>query len=158
MSANQDFRPVLQESREGSDPGILIVKLSKGHELKVKCIAKKGVAKEHAKWSPVCGIAFEYDPYNKLRHTNYWIEEDERKEWPLSDNAQHEIEPKPDEPFDFQAVPSKFYFEFETVGSLASDEVALMGLNTLIAKLAMLQMELKTEVEPESAEVEWGNY
>ncbi|KAI7901324.1 RNA polymerase Rpb3/Rpb11 dimerization domain-containing protein [Cokeromyces recurvatus] len=77
ISSNPSFMPVFQDKE---DSGILLVKLRKGHELKLKCIAKKGVAKEHAKWSPVSGVAFEYDPYNKLRHTTYWFEESE-DEW-----------------------------------------------------------------------------
>ncbi|KAI7860485.1 RNA polymerase Rpb3/Rpb11 dimerization domain-containing protein [Circinella umbellata] len=77
ISSNPTFAPVLQDK---NDAGVMLVKLRKGHELKLKCIAKKGVAKEHAKWSPVSGVAFEYDPHNKLRHTQYWFEEDE-SEW-----------------------------------------------------------------------------
>ncbi|ORY94381.1 RNA polymerase Rpb3/Rpb11 dimerization domain-containing protein [Syncephalastrum racemosum] len=77
ISFNPSFTPVVQDR---NDPGVLLCKLRKGHELKLKCIAKKGVAKEHAKWSPVSGVAFEYDPYNKLRHTHYWFEESE-DEW-----------------------------------------------------------------------------
>jgi DNA-directed RNA polymerase II subunit RPB3 len=61
--------------------GSIIAKLRKNQELKLKCIAKKGIAKEHAKWSPVAAVGFEYDPHNRLRHIDYWYEIDAKEEW-----------------------------------------------------------------------------
>lgn len=85
----------------------------------------QGIAKEHAKWSPCSAVSFEYDPYNKLRHTSHWFETDERAEWPLSENAREEDPPRDDELFDFIAKPRKFYFEVETDGSLGPQEVVM---------------------------------
>jgi len=142
ISQNPNVKPVLVDDQ---DPGIIIAKMRKGQELKLKCIAKKGTGKEHAKWSPVCGVGFDYDPYNKLRHTTYWVEDDEKTEWPLTENASEEPEPVEGEPFDYNAVPNKFYYKFETTGSMEAKEVVLSSLDILQAKLDELRNELKQE-------------
>ncbi|KAI6119854.1 DNA-directed RNA polymerase II, subunit 3 [Pisolithus croceorrhizus] len=130
-----------------SVPPVLICKMRKGQELRLRCVAKKGIAKEHAKWSPCSAVAFEYDPYNKLRHTTHWYEADERAEWPLSENAKEEEPPRDDEPFDFIAKPRKFYIDVETDGSLGPQEVMLKGLAELQTKLANLILALKPPAE-----------
>lgn len=67
--------------RDVNKQGVLLAKLRNGQEIKMKCIAKKGIAKEHAKWAPTAAIGFEYDPNNTLRHLDYWYEEDAKAEW-----------------------------------------------------------------------------
>ncbi|KAJ8587456.1 hypothetical protein M405DRAFT_821574 [Rhizopogon salebrosus TDB-379] len=128
-------------------PPVLICKIRKGQELKLRCVAKKGIAKEHAKWSPCSAVAFEYDPYNKLRHTTYWHEADPRTEWPVGENAKEEEALRDDEVFDFNAKPRKFYFEVETDGSLGPQEVIMKGLAELQTKLANLILGLKQETD-----------
>ncbi|KAI0051241.1 insert subdomain of RNA polymerase alpha subunit [Auriscalpium vulgare] len=128
-----------------SVPPVLICKIRKGQEIRLRCIAKKGISKEHAKWSPCSAVSFEYDPHNRLRHTTYWYETDIKKEWPLSTNAEEEEAPRDDEPFDYNAKPNKFYFEVETDGSLGPQEVVQKGLAELQTKLANLILGLKTQ-------------
>lgn len=132
--------PIIQD-KEGN--GVLICKLRKGQELKLKCIAKKGISKEHAKWSPASAIEFEYDPWNKLKHTDYWYEQDIAAEWPQSKNCEYEDPPNEDDVFDYNAKPNTFYMSVETVGSLTSDQVVIRGIKTLQDKVADILFSLK---------------
>ncbi|GMM35010.1 DNA-directed RNA polymerase II core subunit [Saccharomycopsis crataegensis] len=126
-------QPILNDD---ANKGSVICKIKKHQELKVKCIAKKGISKEHAKWSPVAAVGFEYDPWNKLKHTDYWYEEDADKEWPKSDYCAYEEPPNPDEKFDYTAKPNNFYFDVETVGTINPNEVILRGIRELRNKVA----------------------
>lgn len=128
-------RPVLRDS-EGHGP--LIAKLRKNQEIHLTCIAKKGIAKEHAKWAPTAAIGFEYDPNNKLRHLDYWFETNAKDEWPVDErNAAWESEETAaDAAFNPDAEPSAFFFDLESVGTLEPDEIVQQGARVLQTKLA----------------------
>lgn len=121
--------------------GVLIAKLRQGQELKMKCVAKKGIAKEHAKWAPTAAIGFEYDPHNKLRHLDLWYEDD-ISEWPVSKNGTKEDMPDESEPFKFDAKPNKFYMNVETVGGMEPEQIFLQGISVLQKKLATVVQAL----------------
>ncbi|KAJ2746812.1 RNA polymerase II subunit 3 [Coemansia sp. BCRC 34301] len=147
LSTNKDVVPVTEGD---NSKGIILLKLRKGQEINIHCIAKKGVAKEHAKWSPCAAVGFEYDPHNNLRHLDYWFEKSVKNEWPLSKNAEEEMENDPDAPFDFKAEPTTFYFNVETVGCLKPQSLVYMATRVLQEKLGGLQLALDEDQNPES--------
>ncbi|KAK2627542.1 hypothetical protein QTJ16_003508 [Diplocarpon rosae] len=122
--------------------GTVICKLRQGQELRMRCIAKKGIAKEHAKWAPTSAVAFEYDPNNKLRHTDLWYEADPATEWPKSKYADWEEPQQEGEPFDYDAVPTKFYFEVESAGNLEPDAIIQQGIKVMQQKFASVIQDL----------------
>ncbi|QIW96810.1 hypothetical protein AMS68_002328 [Peltaster fructicola] len=140
--------PILSDADKN---GPLICKLRKGQELRVRCIAKKGIAKEHAKWSPAAAIGFEYDPWNKLKHTTLWYEVDAKEEWPRPDhdpNGDMEVAPQEGEAFDYNAEPKQFYFNLEGVGTMPPDTIFHSGIKILQQKLAGVVQELGATSDP----------
>lgn len=144
--------------------GSLIAKLRRGQELRLKCIAKKGIAKEHAKWAPTAAVGFEYDPHNSLRHLDYWYEQDPKAEWAAAKgrNAQMEEEPPEDESgkpvYDAAAEANRFYFDVETVRGLEVDNVVMEGVRVLQQKLAGVIQELAAGDEGGGGGREGGGY
>lgn len=51
-----------EEAQRAQDEGIAIMKIGPGQSLKLTAIAYKGIAKEHAKWSPVSVATYKFDP------------------------------------------------------------------------------------------------
>lgn len=80
-----DIKPINYQNHDAEKP-IVIVKMRKGQELKLRAVARKGIGKDHAKWIPVATAVFQYLPEIRI---NQAISDDmtdaEKEEWCKSD-------------------------------------------------------------------------
>lgn len=124
---------------------VLLAKLRRNQELKMRCVAKKGIGKEHSKWCPTAAVGFEYDPDNVLRHTDFWVEEDADGEWPKSRNSDRTKYPTGTESFVPGSEPNKYFMELESVGTMKPGDILLQSISVLRSKLATVQIALEDE-------------
>lgn len=61
-SGNDMQRHPSLNNNNDDPPGILIARLSRGQKLEVVAIARKGLGKDHAKWSPMCTVSYRIVP------------------------------------------------------------------------------------------------
>ena len=64
FSTTQEEISAQQEANH--EKGIAIIKIGPGQRIKLEAIAKKGIGKEHAKWSPVATVALKHDSIVQL--------------------------------------------------------------------------------------------
>jgi DNA-directed RNA polymerase II subunit RPB3 len=66
---------------------------------------------------------------------------------PDSKNAHQEDPPQENEPFDYNAVPSKFYFDVESAGNIEPDQIIQEGIKIMQEKLALVLHTLTGEAD-----------
>ncbi|EDQ91899.1 uncharacterized protein MONBRDRAFT_31337 [Monosiga brevicollis MX1] len=126
-------KPISAREESNIRNPIVICKLAKGQRIQLTAFAKKGFGKEHAKWCPTAGIAFEYDPDNALRHTFFEVP----SMWPKSEfstlpEGEHEAE------YDYKGKPSTYFMTVESTGALPAPLILFSALESLHEKLSNL--------------------
>jgi len=170
-----DIVPVHQGRNTGLDTerGILIVKLRKNQQLKLKAIARKGIGKDHAKWNPCATAFYHFQPDIRINHAlMQTLSVEQRKEWVNSwpskavkyndQSGQVEIEDAELYQYDDEHVEKAvqmghpdlchviqktdtFVFTVETTGSLQPQVIVMNALDVLVDKFNNLQAALGQE-------------
>jgi len=60
----------------------------------------------------------------------------------LSENSKLEDPPQDGEPFNYEAIPSQFFYNLESIGNLEPDAVVQQGIKVMQQKLAAVLQEL----------------
>ena len=166
----------MAESVAHDEQGALIVKLRKNQEIKLKCIAKKGCGKEHAKWSAVSACHFNPKPVIDIdRSMLDQMTTEQKQEWvdfcPTGgikyDETMRDVEIEDEykvahhvKELKYKAqelgftglikvdyLEDQFKFRVETTGALKPQECVLAALGILRSKLTLISTNLTYEGE-----------
>lgn len=160
-----------------TDSAVLVVKLGKNQELNARCIAKKGVGKEHAKWIPAAVATYQLDPeividdnvmedlteqqkedfvnscpcnvysFNKQTQT---VRVENAIECTFCDECVYKAEDMGVEDLvEITYKKDKFIFTVESVGSLRPEEIVLNAMSVLKSKMNMLKNEIEQNAQDE---------
>lgn len=153
--------------------GIIIVKLRRGQELRLRAIARKGIGKDHAKWSPAATVTFMYEPdihINEnlmetltLDEKREWVESCPTKVFDINSDTQqvyvHDAEAysyddeviKKAEAMgkpglvSINAKDDSFIFTVESTGALRASQMLLNAIDILKHKLETVRLSPETE-------------
>lgn len=164
MDANED------SSTAPDKKGILIVKLRKNQELNLRCVARKGIGRDHAKWQPVATAVYRFEPEITIdEDLMATLTEEEKREFAESSPApifrynEQTRKVEIDAPetctydgeclkkaeelgkpglVDIRAKQDVFLFTVESTGVLRPEEIVVHALNVLQRKLNITKGEL----------------
>ena len=170
ISSNQYVQPFHGYNERDA---ISICKLSSGQRIKLRATAKKGIGKDHSKWTPVCVATYTFEPIIRLNWPSLEELKPEEKEAFVNScpTRVYSYDPQ-QEKVDIENAnacifcqecvkqanrmnkhdlvhisPSfdKYYFSVETNGSLRPEEVVLAAIEIIQDKLQTVEGHLNAD-------------